>query len=110
MVLGRAKTTNSDEVWPKSGHGAAAQAAGGQQDPLTLPRSNQDRPNEIQRPGNAHTPSAVTFSKEPLSYLNIEPAVQSVFVEYVFCFRKRKASLLFPKYVFSNYTFATDFI
>ena len=47
-----------------------------------------------------HTGRPVTFAKEPLPFSSIEPAVHSIFSEYVFFFGKRSFLRLDSKYAF----------
>jgi len=78
---------------------------------LSLPPSfNLSRPILIQRLKSNHTPSPVTFSKEPMYFSIFKPTVYIVFIEYIFSFRKRRSPLLDLKYVFFIYRFATDFV
>jgi hypothetical protein len=57
--------------------------------PPVFPRSDLERPNQIQRPGLEDTGSAGNFAKESLEILNIEPVVQGIFPNCVFFFVKR---------------------
>jgi len=53
-------------------------------------------------------PFAGIFIKEPLDFIDIEPAVHDGFWEYALL--ERKSLGLKWKYVFSNYSFATEFV
>ena len=56
-------------------------------------------------------PSGVNLSKEPLSFLRIEPAVRIRLLKNTLSLSENvKFVGLVSKYVFSNYKFATDFL
>ena len=64
----------------ESVNGAAAWIRRRPASPLfSLPASNPDRPNLIQRWRSARTPSLVNLAKEPLYFSVLEPAVPSRF-------------------------------
>jgi hypothetical protein len=54
--------------------------------PPAIPQLDLIRPSCIQRPKIEDTLSVVSFSKEPLYFLYIEPAVQGVFPHRVLFF------------------------
>jgi len=65
---------------------------------------NLNRPSWIERPAEADTPSRGKFAKEPLSSLNFEPAVQSVFQRIGFLFWKTHFSFSRFKIKFQIFT------
>jgi len=103
-VAGIARIGNAGEVLA-TGHGA----------PLCGPssparchrhprRSNLGRSSLIGRPAEADTPSRGIFAKEPLSSLDFEPAVQSVFQRIRFLFWKMYFSFSRFKIKFQIFT------
>jgi len=65
---------------------------------------NPNRPSWIGRPAEADTPSRGKFAKEPLSSLDFEPAVQSVFQRIRFLFWKTYFSFSRFKIKFQIFT------